>query len=97
MIREVAKETSVTALMEKLENLYMKKSLAHRLYIKKRMFTLKMAEGLSLDKHIDEVNQVCDTLATIDEALNDEGKTLLLIQNFVDALCMARKPLHWMR
>ncbi|KAH9726310.1 hypothetical protein KPL70_008223 [Citrus sinensis] len=98
VIREVAKETSVTGLMEKLESLYMKKSLANRLYIKKRMFTLKMTEGSSLDKHIDEFNQVCDTLATIDEALDDEGKALLLVsslpgsyKNFVDALMYGRQ------
>ncbi|KAH9648891.1 hypothetical protein KPL70_025781 [Citrus sinensis] len=100
VIREVAKETSVTGLMEKLESLYMKKSLANRLYIKKRMFTLKMTEGSSLDKHIDEFNQVCDTLATIDEALDDEGKALLLVsslpgsyKNFVDALMYGRQAL----
>ena len=78
----------------------MKKSLANRLYIKKRMFTLKMTEGSSLDKHIDEFNQVCDTLATIDEALDDEGKALLLVsslpgsyKNFVDALMYGRQTL----
>lgn len=71
--KEVAKETSVTALIEKLENLYTKKSLVNRFYMKKRMFTLKIAKGLSIEKHIDEFNQVCDTLATINETLDDEG------------------------
>lgn len=33
MTRELAKETFVTTLMEKLESLYMKKSLANRLHI----------------------------------------------------------------
>lgn len=71
VIREVAKDTFVTTLMEKLKNLYMKKSLANMLYIKKKMYTLKIVEGLSLDKHIDEINQVCDTLATIDIVLDN--------------------------
>ncbi|KAH9652997.1 hypothetical protein KPL70_027263 [Citrus sinensis] len=100
VIREVAKETSVAGLMKKLESLYKKKSLANRLYIKKSMFTLKMTEGSSLDKHIDEFNQVCDTLATIDEALDDEGKALLLVsslpesyKNFADALMYGRQTL----
>ncbi|KAH9782190.1 Integrase catalytic domain-containing protein [Citrus sinensis] len=73
VIREVAKERTVAELWTKLENLYMTKSLANRLYIKKRMFSLKMAEGSSLEEHIDEFNRVCDTLETIDEGLNDEG------------------------
>ncbi|KAH9803393.1 hypothetical protein KPL71_001741 [Citrus sinensis] len=52
-----------------------------------------MAEGSSLENHIDELNKVNDTLEIIDEGLDDEGKALLLMSslpssylNFVDAL-----------
>ena len=100
VIREVAKEPTVVDLWAKLESIYMKKSLANRLYIKKRMFTLKMVEGISLDDHLDEFSKVCDTLKTIDAALNDEEKALLLISslpksygNFVDALMYGRQTL----
>ncbi|KAH9650014.1 hypothetical protein KPL70_026198 [Citrus sinensis] len=100
VIREVSKEKTMAELWAKLESLYMTKSLANKLYIKKRMFSLKMAEGSSLDEHIDEFNKVCDTLETIDEGLNDEGKALLLISslppsysNFVNALMYGRQHL----
>jgi len=100
VIREVAKEKTVADLWAKLETIYMTKSLANRLHIKKRMFTLKMAEGSSLDDHIDEFNRVCDTLETIDESLSDESKALLLVSslpqsysNFVDALMYGRQTL----
>lgn len=59
-----------------------------------------MTEGSLLKMHIDEFNQVCDTLATIDEALADKGKTLLLISSllesykkFVDTLMYGRQTL----
>lgn len=59
-----------------------------------------MAKGSSLDKYIDEFNQVYDTLATIDEALDDEGKALLLVsslpksyKNFMDAFIYGRQTL----
>ena len=78
----------------------MKKSLTNRLYIKKRMFTLKMLEGSSIDDHLDKFNKVCDTLETIDAALSDEDKVLLLIsflpksyEHFVDALMYGRQTL----
>ena len=45
VIREVAKEKTIASLWTKLEGIYMTKSLANRLYIKRRMFTLKMQEG----------------------------------------------------
>ncbi|KAH9694913.1 Integrase catalytic domain-containing protein [Citrus sinensis] len=100
VIREVAKEPTVADLWAKLESIYMKKSLANRLYIKKRMFTLKMHEGSSLDEHLDEFNKVCDTLETIDAALEDEDKALLLIsslpksyEHFIDALMYGRQTL----
>ncbi|KAH9684927.1 hypothetical protein KPL70_013734 [Citrus sinensis] len=93
VIREVAKERTVAGLWTKLENLYMTKSLANRLYIKKKMFSLRMIKGSSLDEHIDEFNKVCNALETIDEGLSDESKALLLIsslpksyEHFVDAL-----------
>lgn len=72
--------------MEKFEGLYMKKSLANKLYIKKQMFTLRMVEGSSLDKYIDEFNQVYDILATINEALDDKGKVLLLINSCMKSI-----------
>ncbi|KAH9743535.1 hypothetical protein KPL70_003339 [Citrus sinensis] len=100
VIREVAKEKTVADLWAKLETIYMTKSLANRLHIKKMMFTLKMAEGSSLDDHIDEFNKVCDTLETIDESLSYESKALLLVSslpqsysNFVDALMYGRQTL----
>ena len=100
VIREVAKEKTVGGLWAKLEQLYMTKSLANRLYIKKKTFSLRMIEGASLDKHIDEFNKVCDELETIDEGLSDESKALLLInslpksyEHFVDALLYGRQLL----
>ena len=100
VIKEVAKEKIVVGLWAMLESLYMTKSLANRLYIKKRMFTLRMVEGSFLEEHIDEFNKVCDTLETIDAAFDDEGQALLLIsslptsyENLVDALMYGRQTL----
>ncbi|KAH9679832.1 hypothetical protein KPL71_026291 [Citrus sinensis] len=100
VIREVAKERTVAGLWAKLENLYMTKSLANRLYIKRKMFSLKMIEGASLNEHIDEFNKVCDEPETINEGLSDESKALLLIsslpksyEHFVDALLYGRQTL----
>lgn len=60
-----------------------------------------MAEGSLLNNHIDEFNQVCNKLATINKALNDEGKVAWLLinslpesyKNFFDALTYERETL----
>ena len=70
----MAKEKTVAGLWAKLESIYMTKSLANRLCIKKKMFTLRMVECLSLEQHIDEFNKVCDTLESIDVCLNIKGR-----------------------
>ena len=97
VIQEVAKEKIVADLWAKLENMYMTKSLANILYIKKKMLSLRMIEGESLNEYIDEFNKVYDELETIDEGLSDESKALLLIsslpksyEHFVDALLYGR-------
>lgn len=50
------------------------------------MFTFRMVEGSSLEEHIDEFNKACDTLETIDAALDDDGKALLLISSLLNVL-----------
>ncbi|KAH9697198.1 hypothetical protein KPL71_023512 [Citrus sinensis] len=98
--REVAKEKIVARLWAKLEQLYMTKSLANMLYIKKKMSSLRMIKGAPLDEYMDEFNKVCDELETIDEGLSDESKALLLIsslpksyEHFMDALLYGRQTL----
>lgn len=98
--REVVKEKTVANLWAKLKSLYMNESLVKRLYIKKRMFTLRMTEGSSLEQNIEEFNKVCDTLKTIDEGLNDKGKALLLVssllksyEHYVDAIIYGMQTL----
>ena len=76
----------MAGLWVKVESFYMTKSLTNRLYIKKRMFTFRMVEGSSLEEHIDEFNKACDTLETIDAALDDDGKALLLISSLLNVL-----------
>ena len=100
LIREIARENIVVGLWTKLEQLYKTKSLANRLYMKKKMFSLKMVEGASLDDHIDEFNKVLNGLETIDEWLSDESKAFLLInslpksyEHFVNAFL--KSPFTW--
>ena len=81
VIREIAREKTVVRPWTKLKQLYMTKSLANRLYMKKKMFSLKIVEGASLNDHIDEFNKIRNDLETIDEGLSDESKAFLLISS----------------
>lgn len=55
--------------------------------MKKKMFSLKMVEGSSLDDHIDEFNKFCDDLDTIDEGLSDGSLIDQLFTKIIWAFC----------
>ena len=55
VLQEVADEDTTAGLWLKL-NLYMTKSLTNKLYLKQRLFTLRMKEGIPIKDHLDELN-----------------------------------------
>ncbi|GJR68564.1 hypothetical protein Tco_0014629 [Tanacetum coccineum] len=79
VLREVNKEDSAAGVWLKLETLYMTKSLANKLYLKKRLFTFYMHSGKKLSKHIDEFNKLIGNLANIDVDIEDEDQALMLL------------------
>ncbi|GJY86231.1 retrovirus-related pol polyprotein from transposon TNT 1-94 [Tanacetum coccineum] len=100
VLREVTKETSVVGIWTKLTSLYMTKSLANRLYLKKKLYTYYMSPGTKLSDHIDEFNKLILDLANIDIEIEDEDQALMLLtslpssyENFVETLLYGRESL----
>ena len=48
ILREISEEKRALGIWNKVEALCMKKSLAHRLFLKKRLYTFSMKEGVSI-------------------------------------------------
>ncbi|GJR53655.1 retrovirus-related pol polyprotein from transposon TNT 1-94 [Tanacetum coccineum] len=76
VLREVAGETTPTGLWLQLESLYMTKSLTNRLYMKQRLYTLRMKDG-SLNDHINEFKKIILDLNNIDVRIEDRALILL--------------------
>ncbi|GKA82111.1 retrovirus-related pol polyprotein from transposon TNT 1-94 [Tanacetum coccineum] len=100
VLREVNKEDSAAGVWLKLETLYMTKSLANKLYLKKKLFTFYMDSGKKLSEHIDEFNKLIGDLANIDVDIDDEDQALMLLtslpssyDNFVETLLYGRESL----
>ncbi|GKD24493.1 zinc finger, CCHC-type containing protein [Tanacetum coccineum] len=55
VMREVTEEMTATGVWSKLETLYMRKSLANKLYLKKKLYTFYMSAGRKISEHIDDV------------------------------------------
>ena len=92
--------TTTKALWNRLETLYMTKSLSTRLYLKTKFFSFKMVENQKLQDHIDSFNKLCLDLENIDIKYDDENKALVLLhslpksyETFVDILKHGRDKL----
>nr|GFA65090.1 retrovirus-related Pol polyprotein from transposon TNT 1-94 [Tanacetum cinerariifolium] len=96
VLREVTGETTAAEVWSKLETLYTTKSLANKLYLKKKLYTFYMPAGRKISEHIDEFNKIVLDLANIE----DEDLALLLLtslpasyEHFMDTLLYGREAL----
>ncbi|GJT77789.1 hypothetical protein Tco_1044514, partial [Tanacetum coccineum] len=97
---EVTGETTAAGFWSKLETLYMTKSLANKLYLKKKLYTFSMPTGRKISEHIDEFNKIVLDLSNIEVKFEDEDLALLLLtslptsyEQFVDTLLYGREAL----
>ena len=54
----VMEENSTAGILLNLEKRYMSKSLTNKLYLKKKLYGLKMIEGADLRQHINTFKQI---------------------------------------
>jgi hypothetical protein len=71
----VMDKESLAAVWLKLKSRYISKSLMNKLYLKQRLYGLKMEEGSNLSQHISMFNQIIDDLKRVDVKLEDENVT----------------------
>jgi hypothetical protein len=97
VIIEVVVESTTLRLWQKLESLYMTKSLTNKLLLKQRLFSLKMKEGTPLKQHLDQLNALLMELKNISVTIEDEDAALILLcslplsfENFIQSCVIGR-------
>ena len=78
-LREVQAETTAAGILKKLDELYLGKSLANRLYMKRRLYSYCFVEDKSITEQYDDFTKSVDDLEAVDVKLSDEDKAILVL------------------
>ncbi|PKI74013.1 hypothetical protein CRG98_005630 [Punica granatum] len=97
ILHEVLVEKKTSALVWKLEALYMTKTLVNRLVFKQWLYTFCMAEGTLIRAHISEFMTLLNDLNNGEVKIDDEDKDLLLLCSLPPSYKTLRKTLIYGR
>ncbi|KAL0459207.1 UNVERIFIED_CONTAM: Retrovirus-related Pol polyprotein from transposon TNT 1-94 [Sesamum latifolium] len=64
---------------ETRDPVYVQKSITNKLYLKQRLYGLKMQEGSDLAQHVNIFNQIITDLARLDVSIEDEDRAMILL------------------
>ena len=79
VLQEVAGETTAKGMWDKLKAMYMKKTVENRLYLKQKLYMLRMTEGTSILSHLDKFDSLILDLKNVDVKITDEDQAILLL------------------
>ena len=66
-------------LIKSLSSMYEKPSANNKMYLMKKLFNLKKAEGTPVAHHLNEFNTITNQLSTVGVEFNDEVRVLILL------------------
>ena len=85
ILTNVMSEPTVTDLWQKLELLYQSKSLVNKLFLRKKLYNLRMHEGDSFSTHLYNFNTLISQLVSIGVKFQDDDKAITLLCSLPDS------------
>ena len=76
---KIVEESTPTRLWEKLEKLYMTKSLTNRIYLKRQLYNLQMKEGVKVAENLNVFNTLICQLSYMEVKIQEEDKAITLL------------------
>jgi hypothetical protein len=81
----VSEEATTKDLWEKLGKLYQSKSLVNKLFLRKKLYNLRMRDGDSVAEHLNAFNTVVSQLVSVEIKILDEDKCISLLCSLPDS------------
>ena len=72
-------KTSLKKIWDKLEEQFMSKTLTRKMYLKQKLYELKMQEGSDLAEHINVFNQLIADLGKVEVKIDEEDRAIILL------------------
>jgi hypothetical protein len=70
---------------EKLTNQFQKKTCANKLALRRKLYSLRLKDGESIQKHIKEMTEIFDGLAVIDGPITEEDRVVHLLASLPES------------
>src|SRR5277367_1719010 len=86
VLLNVSGEATAKPLWDKLGTLYQSKSLVNNMFLRKKLYNLRMKDGDSATEHLNAFNIVVSQLASVDIKISDEDKCISLLCSLLDSL-----------
>jgi hypothetical protein len=85
MLLNVSGEDSAKKLWDKLGILYQSKDLVNKLFLRKKLYLLRMSDGSSVTEHLNVFNTMVSQLSYMDINITEEEKCIDLLCSFLDS------------
>jgi hypothetical protein len=85
ILLNVSREATTKALWDNLGALYQSKSMVNKLFLRKKLYNLRMKDGDLVTKHVNAFNIVVSHLLSIDINISDEDKCIIVLFSLLDS------------
>jgi hypothetical protein len=85
VLLNVLRESIAKELWDKLGNLYQSKSLVNKLFLRKKLYHLRMEDGDSVTEHLNSFNTLVSQLVSVNIMNVEEYKSITLLCSFLDS------------
>jgi hypothetical protein len=85
VLLNVSGEYSSKKLWDKLGSLYQSKYLVNKLFLRNKLYLLRMSDGSSVTEHLNAFNTILSQLSSVDIKITEEEKCISLLCSFPDS------------
>ena len=85
VLSSMAEKKTTKEIWETLTKLYESKSLHNKIFLKQRLYTLRMAETTTVTDHINTIRTLFSQLTTLGQQIEERERAELLLQSLLDS------------